>query len=370
MVCPLTWPRYCDAEPRTGCRRILEHIGLQSDASGGAGAPDFAYGRTKVFIQSPRSLFRLDAARDVALEKLVIRMQARWRGFVQQRTYGEMKEAAALIKSTYRAHLGRAVFHRKREGARLVLAVLRTHRERLEAHRLRQALPHHAAPLLLRAAAAYGRRHWLRALADELAEPDVGARSRSRPEGPSRAPPVHAEGEDVALQLHYEWSCAHFREQCTAERQGVLRAKYITSQLFKGRKAGYPQSVEEPFVGDRLGISVAGSDEADRWAKLSAPLMCGSILASATVEKVHRKTGKAAPRALIVAEKGLVLCESSTLKVKYSVPYAVLERISCSSQVDSTFVLHVEADSSDRAAKKGDCEFAQPRARPDSGGCR
>ena len=65
----------------------------------------FAYiiiGNTKLFIQSPESLFYLEEARDKYLPKIAIFLQKIWRGVRARRLYKRMKAALRFVYFLYR----------------------------------------------------------------------------------------------------------------------------------------------------------------------------------------------------------------------------------------------------------------------------
>ena len=65
----------------------------------------FAYiiiGNTKLFIQSPESLFHLEEARDKHLPKIAIFLQKIWRGVRARRLYKRMKAALRFVYFLYR----------------------------------------------------------------------------------------------------------------------------------------------------------------------------------------------------------------------------------------------------------------------------
>ena len=62
---------------------------------------DVTYGNTKLFVQSPESLFQLEEARDKKLPEIVIFLQKIWRGVRARRLYKKM-QAAHKIGQWYR----------------------------------------------------------------------------------------------------------------------------------------------------------------------------------------------------------------------------------------------------------------------------
>lgn len=65
VTCPSTWPTW-SSEPRLGCDEIMKHFNLQDDVK---------YGRTKIFIRSPQTLFSMEEERNKRLPDVVLTMQ-------------------------------------------------------------------------------------------------------------------------------------------------------------------------------------------------------------------------------------------------------------------------------------------------------
>ena len=68
------------------------------------------FGRSKIFIRSPASLFALEGKRAAKTEWLCARIQAMFRGFVQRRRYKAMKLAQIVIAAKFRAFVAASFF--------------------------------------------------------------------------------------------------------------------------------------------------------------------------------------------------------------------------------------------------------------------
>ena len=95
ILTTLSLPIFNKISPRT---RAVENkknsviLGLSKDVT---------YGNTKLFVQSPESLFQLEEARDKKLPEIVIFLQKIWRGVRARRLYKKM-QAAHKIGQWYR----------------------------------------------------------------------------------------------------------------------------------------------------------------------------------------------------------------------------------------------------------------------------
>nr|CDJ93760.1 Myosin head and IQ calmodulin-binding region and Myosin tail 2 domain containing protein [Haemonchus contortus] len=92
MLCPDTWPNPRGGSPRDNCARILKHVGMHDDC---------VFGKTKVFIRSPQTVFRLEELRSEKIPMVVIYLQKMLRGALARRRYKQTK-AVYRIMAAYR----------------------------------------------------------------------------------------------------------------------------------------------------------------------------------------------------------------------------------------------------------------------------
>ncbi|XP_039978174.1 unconventional myosin-Ig isoform X1 [Xiphias gladius] len=71
MTCEYTWPNHLMATDREAVEAIVTQHGFQDDV---------AYGHTKLFVRTPRSLFTLEQERTALIPILVLFLQKVWRG--------------------------------------------------------------------------------------------------------------------------------------------------------------------------------------------------------------------------------------------------------------------------------------------------
>ncbi|KHJ79492.1 hypothetical protein OESDEN_20860 [Oesophagostomum dentatum] len=94
LICPETWPNPRGGSPRDNCSKILRHVGLEEDC---------VYGKTKVFIRTPQTVFRLEELRSAKLPDIIIFLQKHLRGTLARRRYKE-KKAVYYIMGVYRRY--------------------------------------------------------------------------------------------------------------------------------------------------------------------------------------------------------------------------------------------------------------------------
>lgn len=118
----------------------------------------------------------------------------------------------------------------------------------------------------------------------------------------------------------------------TAERRAMMQQKVVTSDIFKGKKAGYTESLNQPFASSRL-------DDGDINPKVLQLLGTEKIQYGAPVIKYDRKGFKARQRQLLLTPRAAYVVEFS--KIKQKIEYSALRGASTSSLSDGILVLHV-----------------------------
>ncbi|XP_056676907.1 unconventional myosin-Ih-like [Monodelphis domestica] len=121
----------------------------------------------------------------------------------------------------------------------------------------------------------------------------------------------------------------------TPQRKAQMQEKVVTSDLFRGKKAGYPESLNQPFADSRI-------DEAAINPKVLQLLGSENIQYGTPVVKYDRNGFKARPRQLILTEKALYVVELA--KIKQRIEYEALNGVSTSNLSDGIFVIHVSPE--------------------------
>lgn len=94
MISEYTWPNF-----RGGSDKEAVQVLLTSQKFG----DDVKFGRTKVFIRSPRTLFALEESRNQMIPSIVTLLQKQVRGWICRQQYKRMKAAVTIMKH-YRAY--------------------------------------------------------------------------------------------------------------------------------------------------------------------------------------------------------------------------------------------------------------------------
>uniref|UniRef100_A0A7N8X5Y7 Myosin 1D n=1 Tax=Mastacembelus armatus TaxID=205130 RepID=A0A7N8X5Y7_9TELE len=94
MISEFTWPNHDLPSDKDAVKRLLQGCGFDHDV---------AYGKTKVFIRTPRTLFSLEEQRAEMVQRIVLFLQKVWRGTIARMRYRRMR-AALVILQAYRRY--------------------------------------------------------------------------------------------------------------------------------------------------------------------------------------------------------------------------------------------------------------------------
>ncbi|XP_068188523.1 unconventional myosin-Ig [Antennarius striatus] len=100
MTCAYTWPHHLMDSDRDAVETIVAQHGFQDDV---------AYGHTKLFVRTPRSLFSLEQERAALIPILVLFLQKVWRGALARMRCRRMK-AMYTIMRCYKRYKVKAYF--------------------------------------------------------------------------------------------------------------------------------------------------------------------------------------------------------------------------------------------------------------------
>uniref|UniRef100_A0A4W3HUU0 Unconventional myosin-Id n=1 Tax=Callorhinchus milii TaxID=7868 RepID=A0A4W3HUU0_CALMI len=94
MISEFTWPNHDMRCDREAVKKLVECCGFQHDV---------AYGKTKLFVRTPRTLFTLEAKRTQMIERIILFLQKVWRGTVARLRYKRTR-AVTTIARCYRRY--------------------------------------------------------------------------------------------------------------------------------------------------------------------------------------------------------------------------------------------------------------------------
>jgi hypothetical protein len=135
--------------------------------------------------------------------------------------------------------------------------------------------------------------------------------------------------------IYYREMAKKYRQNITPERKALLDWKLSASILFKDKKKGYSQSIQEKF------IKFASNSE------LKTPLINKkSIQMSLPIKKIHRRnTKKQVDRSFILTSNSIYILTSDNSKIKDLINFTDISSISTSPLNDNIMILHVKNSS-------------------------
>ncbi|XP_037320611.2 unconventional myosin-Id [Pungitius pungitius] len=90
MISEFTWPNHDLPSDGEAVKRLLQGCGFDQDA---------AFGKTKVFIRTPRTLFSLEEQRVEMVQRIVLFLQKVWRGTIARMRYRRMRAALVILRA-------------------------------------------------------------------------------------------------------------------------------------------------------------------------------------------------------------------------------------------------------------------------------
>ncbi|KAM9709310.1 unconventional myosin-Ib isoform 4-T4 [Menidia menidia] len=387
MLCKKTWPHW-RGPAREGVEVLVADLQVPAE--------EYSYGRSKIFIRNPRTLFFLEERRRQCLQDLATLIQKIYRGwkcrsrflllkqsqivvaawyrrYAQEKKYQQIKKATTVVQSYTRGWQARKLLrelkYQKRceEAVTTISAFWHGTQARRELRRLKEeARRKHAVAVIwaywqgLKVRREY--RKFFRANAGKkiydftiqriMQKYFLGLKSNMPSMSPidkswPARPYTFLEGVHSELRrIFHLWRCKKYRSQFSEEKKMIYQEKLEASELFKDKKALYPSSVSQPFKGDYLEIS-----KNPKYQKLSSAVE-DKILLSDVVNKINRANGKSSARIFLLTKKNVILADQKTGQLKASVPLPDLASVSVSTQSDGFFALRLKEGST--SAIKGD----------------
>ncbi|PSN37292.1 Unconventional myosin-Ib [Blattella germanica] len=178
-----TWPNW-QGPPVEGVSYLIRDLPIPSG--------EFSFGRTKVFVRSPRTVFELEEFRRERLEDLAMLLQKMWRGFRQRKEFLLKRKSQIIIASAWRSWR-ECRYGINFEGRRHLWCLYRVAREEYRILKRRKQV----------------------------------------------------EWAVNIIQKHYiRWKCHRYRLKFDQTARNRMREKVTASIIFKDRKASYPRSSE------------------------------------------------------------------------------------------------------------------------------
>ncbi|XP_072214063.1 unconventional myosin-Ia isoform X1 [Excalfactoria chinensis] len=364
MLSKRTWPHWVGSD-REGTEVLLAELKFPPE--------ELAYGHTKIFIRSPRTLFDLEKRRQLRVAELVTLIQKMFRGWRCRKDYQLMRKSQILISAWFRGHAQRNRYKQMKRSVLLLQAYARGWKSRRLLRELKvQRRRHFAASTI----AAYWKGYQTRRMYRRYFRSDARTRlsnfiyrrmvqkyliglkknlppmavlDRTWPPAPYK---FLSDANQELKGIFYRWKCKKYREQLTPQQRAMLQAKLCASELFKDKKALYAQSLKQPFRGEYLGLT-----QNRKYQKLQAVAKDKLVMAEA-VQKVNRANGKTVPRLLLLTTEHLVLADPKAAQPKMVLSLSDICGASVSRFSDGLLALHLKETST--AGGKGDLLLVSP----------
>ncbi|KAM4532820.1 unconventional myosin-Ih isoform 2-T2 [Fundulus diaphanus] len=308
-LCPDTWPNW-KGTPAEGVRCLIKHLGYKTD--------EYEFGRTKIFIRHPRTLFATEDAFQVCKHQLATRIQAKYKGWRVKEGYLKQKEAATKIENCWRGLLARKERERRAWAVKVIKRFIKGFMTRNQ-----PACIDNSEYL------AYVRQNYLTRLKENLPKTVLETASWLTP------PPILKEASQLLQNIYTRYLVRQYVREIAPERKSQLLLKAQTSSMFKGKKENYPFSVCRPFVDTRIALE-------DINLKVLQIVQQEHIKYSVPVVKYDRNGFRPRLRQLIFTQEAAYLVEET--KIKQRIDYASLKGVSVSNLSDNFLILHVICD--------------------------
>ncbi|NXD88231.1 MYO1A protein, partial [Halcyon senegalensis] len=328
MLSPQTWPRWTGSD-RAGVEVLLSELEFPAE--------ELAFGHTKIFIRSPRTLFDLERRRQERVVQLATLIQKMFRGWRCRTQYQLMRKSQIIISAWFRGHMQKNKYQQMRRSVLIIQAYVRGWKVRTAYRRFfRSGASTRLANFIYRRLV----QKFLVGLGRNL--PPMLVTDRTWPPAPYK---FLADANEELRSIFYHWKCKKYREQLPPQRRVLLQTKLCASELFKDKKTLYSKSLQQPFQGEYLGL------KNPKYQKLFAVAKDKLVMAD-TVRKVNRASGKTVPRLLLLTTEHLVLADPKAAQPKTVLSLSDIRGVSVTRFSDGFLVLHLKETST--AGGKGD----------------
>uniref|UniRef100_A0A8C0FL43 Myosin IH n=1 Tax=Bubo bubo TaxID=30461 RepID=A0A8C0FL43_BUBBB len=291
-LCPATWPHW-HGPAAEGVERLIKHIGYKPE--------EYKLGRTKIFIRFPKTLFATEDAFEFRKHLLgMVPLEACWRGALARKEAKKRTWAVQIIRKFINGFI-----NRKKplcpENIEFVKLVQYKYFMKLRDHVPKNVLD----------------KSWL------------------------QPPSILEETSEMLQKICIRNLVRKYCRGVTAERKVQLQQKVVASAVFRGKKEGYLQSINQPFMDTRL--------KNDINPKVLQLIQGEKIKYVTPVIKYDRNGFKARDRLLVLTQSSAYVVEMA--KIKQKIDYATLKGISTSNLSDGIVVIHVPEDNKQKVEK-------------------
>uniref|UniRef100_F6W622 Myosin motor domain-containing protein n=1 Tax=Ciona intestinalis TaxID=7719 RepID=F6W622_CIOIN len=315
MLSTKTWPSW-HGPPKEGVKQILLKTKIDPE--------QYEYGKSKIFIRNPRTLFKLEEYRNAALHDIATTIQKTWRGYHHWKLFQIMRQAQIVISKTVKRHQNQQRYLKLKSATIVMQCFIRGWKTRREYRKFFRA---NAGKVIAKFMEKYVVYLYLTKTRDSLpsSSPIDKKWSSCKYQFLSSTHPI-------LRDLFHKWRCMKYRKGLTPQRKTELSEKLHASNLFKGKKSLYPSSLVQKFVGDHVTLS-----SNQKWRKVGG----GAIIIFADEGfKIHRNNGKFVSCYIVMTDNAVLLLEEKSLKQKCRVAVHDISGVSFSPYQDGMMILH------------------------------
>lgn len=277
---PHTWPTFAGTDI-DGCKRILQVLGHEGDVK---------YGKSKVFIRSPQTLFSIEETRSQKIPTIVLFLQKMWRG-------GNARRRAKKMRAIY-----------------LIM-------NRFKKYKIRQ---------------------YIKNLVDKFRNVKKMRDYGKSVEWPR--PPSRLQGLFQLLQkVHGRWRANMILKDVPKPEWPMLRLKVLAAAAIGGRRSDWGS--RRKWEGNYLAMSKDNSNTADFVTKMNSLKshdQFSKVLFSCHVKKFN-KNNKPADRAIVITDKLIYKLDPKKKykAMKKGIPISMVTGVSLTPCSDQLVIIHL-----------------------------
>lgn len=284
MTCKATWPNLKKGAAKDGVKEILKAHNIKETG--------YRFGKTKVFIREPTTLFYFEEKREAELPRIAVLIQKLWRGFRARSTYKKNK-AAIRIQLLYKSYKSR----------KWALTVAK-------------------------------------AFKGVAQMPDYGKSVKWPPH-----PPVLERAANLLRKVHLVWRADQMIKSLGPD-EPVMRQKALALEIFRGKKpwncarrweSNYLEKENNPL---HLKCGPA-------FRKIFTMFGDTNVLYADYIFKMNNK-GKSEKRGVLITNLHMFKLHPKTFKVRRkAIPLIAIDRISVSPYKDAVVIFHIKPQERD-----------------------
>jgi len=317
-LCEHTWPNY-RGNAKEGVELLIKKFNFKPD--------DYSFGKTKIFIKLPRSLFYIEDLYQARKLELVVFLQKNIRMFIARNKYVRAREAVTKIASYYKMYKAKQELKQRRWAAAKI-------RSFIKGFITRNDEPNEHNKQFINNVKI----EWLKRLAKNCPKLLI---DKSWPVSPK----ICEEASDLLKVLHRRCLVRSYVSKMTPKKKQLMEEKVLIENLFRFRKENYSSLVSRLFMQFRD----LNEDELKYFEK-NIKQFDEKIVYASQVTKIDRHGYKPRKRILVITNLNIYLLDEKANKVKDKISIESISKLFVSSFSDGFLII---AFSNDMKLDKG-----------------